>query len=315
MTVKSSTARTALAPRAQDSALAKLRENFSIELAPFAEIEAAQAFQRTAAGIAVTEVGSHKTGLEAIRQGKALKRGIDEHWARVLRWLEDRKKDIRGIRDEDLALVDPGLTHLNAQALAYETAEKRRIAEAEDRQRRENERIAQEQRQSELDALERLALESEAGAADLSDREQVFVAGILGGQSPHVAANSAGFKDPEKQASRLLDTLKITEAIEAGRAAKALREQAAAVAEKPVDVQKPQVESGLAKVAGVRTVTTWTGECIDRDALIDAVLQGVADRKLLMPNQPAINELARAVHENLDRTPGLRHVKTVTKAG
>ena len=319
-------ARIELAPLAKQSAselaLAELRQNFSIELAPFPEGDKALDFQRMAAGISVSDKESHKVGLEETRRGKALKRGIEEHWARVLRWLEDRKKDIRGIRDADMALVEPGLAHLNREVLAYEDVEKLRIEAEEARQRAEQERIAREKRQAELDALERQALEAEAESDALSDRERAFVQRVYAALGVdraserwlNAAAKSCGFTQ-DNYGVRLMAREKIRSTLEAMQAAVALREQAAAVAEKPVQVQKVQVESQMAKVSGVRTVTTWTGEVTDRDMLIDAVMRGVADRKLLMPNQPAINELARALHAQLDRIPGLRHVKTVTKAG
>src|SRR3990167_3458386 len=98
----------------QNTALQTLRQNFSIELAPFPEGEKALAFQSAAGAIVVSDQGTHRDALDTMRRGKALKRGIDEHWQRVLRWLEARKVDIRNIREADLALVEPGLAHLTA---------------------------------------------------------------------------------------------------------------------------------------------------------------------------------------------------------
>lgn len=311
-----------LAPRQapQTTALQTLRQNFSIELAPFPEGDKALVFQSAATAITVSDQGTHREALETMRQGKALKRGIDEHWQRVLRWLEARKVDIRNIREADLALVEPGLAHLTSTVLAYEDAEKRRQAAEEDRQRRENERKAQIQREKDLADLDAKALAAEAVSEGLSDRERRFVEEWVVGpgvwlEDPPMAARKAGYKDWQTQGDVLLGRPKIQAAIQARSAALALREQQAAVQEKPLEVKAVEVQSNLAKVAGTRTVVTWTGECIDRDALIDAVLKGMADRDLLIPNQVAINALAREQHENLDRIPGLRHIRKETKAG
>lgn len=307
-------------PAPQQTALQALRQSFSIELAPFPEGEKALAFQSAAGRVVVSDKETHREALDLLRHGKALKRGVDEHWQRVLRWLEARKVDIRNIREADLALVEPGLTHLNGQCLTYEAAEKRRQAEEEARQRREAERKAQIQREKDLADLEAKALEAEAVSEALSDRERRFVEEWVVGpqvwlEDAPTAARKAGYKDWQTQGDALLRRPKIQAAIQARSDALALREQQAAVQEKPLGVKAVEVHSNLAKVAGTRTVVTWTGECVDRDALIDAVLKGEADRALLMPNQVEINALARSLHDNLDRIPGLRHIRKETKAG
>lgn len=317
------------APNPVKAALAKIAQNFQIDLAPFSEGEKALVFKEQAATAltrGITDIESHRNALMLLKEGKRLKRGIDEHWKRVTRWLEERKVDIRNIMGMDLELVDAGVTGLGNAILAYENVERQRIAAEQERQRQENERIAQANRDRELAVLEEQALAAESASEDLSDRERRFVervAAVVGATTEalavtladaNAAAQYAGFKQ-DNYGAVLMARPKIVAAIEGKRQAAAVRTQAAAVAEKPVEVAKPQVESNIAKVAGTRRVTTWTGECIDKDALIDAVLAGTADRKLLMPNQVEINNLARAIHEHIERIPGLRAIKRKTVGG
>lgn len=300
-------------------ALTRLSQNFSIELAPFADGDKALAFQRNVLAIAVRDVDTHRHALELLRVGKALRRGAEDHWRKVTRWLDERKREVMGIMAMDLELVEPGIAAISHAVLAYESAERDRVRQEQERQRIENERLAKEQREKELADLERQALEAEATCEGLSAREQAFVTiyveHTIYGFNAVASAKLAGYKDPHAQGLRLLAAPKIQNAIEAKCQAIAIRKQAAAVTEKPVEVAKVEVVSHIAKVAGTHTVTTWTGECYDQEALIDAVLRDVADRKLLMPNQVEINSLARSLHENLDRIPGLRHIKSETKAG
>lgn len=308
------------------SALQKVAQNFAIELAPFPDGDAALAFKAEAAQIIVTDTDSHRAALEALRRGKALKRGIDDHWRKVLRWLEDRKRDIRTIMDTDLELVDPGITALSTSSLAFEHAERERVRLEEDRQRIANERIADEKRERELADLERQAQQAEATSADLSDRERAFVmrchaslgADLTSARWLNAAAESCGFKQ-DGYGVTLFKREKIQYALTALKQAQAIREQAAAVAEKPVEVTKVEVQSNLAKVAGTRTVKTYTGECFDYRLYVESFQRGLVDieqfMQLTQPSTTGGNSLARSLRENLDRVPGWRHILTETKAG
>lgn len=310
------TAMTTTAP--QNAALAKLAQNFSIELAPFPQGDALAVFNDKAGSIlVVTSKESHQEALEALRDGKALVRGIDEHWRKVLRWLEDRKKDIRAIMDADLAMADPHVKRLGALCVQYEDAERRRVQEEERLQREEQERIATENRNRELAKMDEAALKAEGQSDDLSDRERAFAQNVYLGVLPATAAQLAGFKDPGAQAVRLMKVGKVVAAIDGMRQAKALRDQAAATAEKPLEVKKVEVASNVGKVAGVRTTTTWTGECFDYRAFALAFQNGAVDLETFLemsqPSETGGNAKARAMHENLDRIIGWRHIKKETK--
>ena len=303
-------------------ALTRVAQNFQVSLAPFPEEAAALAFKEDATTFLVKGITSaerHQTALQLLRDGKRLRRSIDEHWMKVKRWLEDRKKDIGTIAAMDLQVVEPGLNRLNVVILAYEEAEKARVALAQAIERQRQEEEAQRKRAAELAQMEKDALAAEQQSEQLSDRERAFAQAVYQGISPEMAAKRAGYKDPQAHAARLLNTPKIAATIEGMQQAKALRDQAAAVKEKPIEIREPEVQANLGKVAWVRTQTSWTAECFDFDLFIDKFVAGEVDRQtfrtLVMPNAVAGNEMARALHENLDRIPGWRHVKKVTKAG
>lgn len=310
-------------------ALMKVAQNFSINLAPFPDEQAALAFkadaeQALACGLISAE--THRSAQQLFRDGRRLKRAIEEHWSQVTRWLEDRKKDIRTIAAMDVEVVAPVTERLNTAILRYEEEDARRRRVQEERARQEQERQARERREADLAEMERQALAAEAASEDLSDRERAFVqrchssvgVNLTSERWLNDAARSCGFKQ-DGYGLALFKKPKIQYAIEAMKQARALREQAAAVAEKPIEIEQPRVEAQTAKVAGVRTHTSYTAECFDFDLFIDKFVAGEVDRltfrTLAMPCVVAGNEMARALHENLDRIPGWRHIKKVTKAG
>jgi len=294
-------------------------QRLEINLQPAPDASKALALREQARALVVQDRDSHAAALEFLRGVKALKRTIEEHWSRITRGVDDLKRNMLTLKARDLEAVEDAVKYANDTILTYETSEKRRAQEEQDRLRRQSEEQARKDREAELARLEREALKAEQTSENLSEREQAFVDAYIHGIGaaglPEVAAKRAGYKDAAAQAERLMKTSKILKAIEAKRRAIEIREQAASVAEKPLEVKTQDVRPQFGKVAGTRTVTTWKAECFDVDALIDAVLRGVAPRSLLMFNQVAGNELARSIHEEVDRIPGLRHIKTETKAG
>ena len=303
-------------------ALTKVAQNFQVSLAPFPDEAAALAFKEDAmtflAKGAIATAERHQTALQLLRDGKRLKRAVDEHWLKVRRWLEDRKKDIGTIAAMDLQVVEPGLAGLNAVILSYEEAEQARVAREQEAERRRQTEEAQRQRDAEVARMEKDALAAEQQSDQLSDRERAFAQSVYQGISPEGAATRAGYKDPQAQAARLLNTPKIAAVIEGMQQAKALREQAAAVKEKPIEIREPEVQANLGKVAGVRTVTTHTGEVVNAAACLAHLLAGGMDAPpadLFMVNPVKLNEYARAIHENVERWRGIRYVKKQTKGG
>jgi hypothetical protein len=300
-------------PPAQPAAL-------NIDLRPAPEATQALTLREQANALIVSDRDSHTAALEFVRGAKQLKRAIEDHWSRITRSIDDLKRNMLTLKQQDLAPVEDALIRAGLVALTYENAERERQRVELERQRQENEARARREREAETARLEAQALEAEESSADLSAREQAFVMAYVSGigarGDARVAAERAGYKDADKQAARLLATEKIQKAIFAKRQAIELREQAAAQQAKPLDVVAPKVESNLGKAAGVSTRLTYSGECLDFDALFDAVAAGRAPRSVLMVNGPELNAEARSLKESFEQAfPGCRLVKKQGLAG
>ena len=311
----------------QNAALVKLAQNFSIELAPFSKGEQLAAYHTNAAALVViTGKDTHQRGLELIKEGKGLKRDIEEHWKRITRWLDARKDDVRAIMRDDLALAERDLARLNTLVITFENAERERIRVEEERQRQEQLRVENERRAREQAALEEAALKAEQNSDDLSDRERAFVQRVYAALGVDAAserwlnavAKACGFHRDDYGVT-LMKRPKITDAIAGLTQAAAIRQQAVAVAEKPIEVKKVEVESRLGKVAGMGTTVTYTGECVDYRAFVEAFKRDEVDIEtfceMTQPSETGGNAKARALKENLDRIPGWRHSRKDTKRG
>ena len=217
------------------------------------------------------------------------------------------KRDITVTADEEGANIAQRLHN------GWVEAERRRAQIEQDRLRQEAERKAREDRDRELAELERQALAAESSSGSLSDREQTFVNAVFAGQTGFNAAIRAGYKDAAKQASRLLETPKILKALEGLQTAQAVRQQAAAVKEEPLDVHVETVAPDIQKAAGAVDRTTWSAELLDERAFIEAVISGRFGVPLdcLTVAMPKLNELARSMQSQMDRIPGVRAKKTI----
>ncbi|CAB4199703.1 Terminase small subunit, partial [uncultured Caudovirales phage] len=176
-------------------------------------------------------------------------------------------------------------------------AERARAEAEAARQREENERLAREQRAADLAKAEAEAEALEAIAADLSEREQIFVEQFVATNDSIKAAQRAGYKNPEATAVRLLGTKKIVAALEAHRAALVLRLQADAVSQQPLDVAPVVVETAVASVAGTSLRTYYSCGDVDVLALAKAVVAGKVSPLALQPNTVFLNKQASALKE------------------
>jgi hypothetical protein len=194
----------------------------------------------------------------------------------------------------------------------YVDDENRRVAREAEEQREANERAAEVERQKELDALERKALLAESKSADLSDRDKAFVDLIMLGEATTRAAQRAGYKEPAASGERLLQTAKIQKAIKVAKEAAALRRQAAAVAERPLDVKPVEVtEARVTKAAGVSERESHTAVVVDLGALVEAFRSGKhgIPGSIFAINQTELNVYAKSLRENLNRWPGVQYKK------
>lgn len=91
--------------------------------------------------------------------------------------------------------------------------------------------------------------------------------------------------------------------------AKGNTERAAEIRESVPVVAMPTVAVARPKVEGIARRSTWSGEVVDKMALIKAVAAGKAPATLLAVNQTALNQMARALKDELSY-PGVKAVET-----
>lgn len=294
--------------------------------------EGLKTFFRTAAALEVKAKGNlaaakllklpttkdeDETLQKTIKSYGADKKDALEHWeitqkvSRFHKRLTSARSRAEEPNDEAVKLA----TSLHNQ---YVENDRRRVAAENERLRREAEQRAADDRAREVAEMERKALEAEEQSADLSTREMKFVVefvmsrGSESGRSIH-AAGVAGYKNAREAAARLLGLVKIRKAIEAREAATAIREQAAAVKEAPLDVQFTPATREVSTAVGTDR-NTHSAELLDERLLIEAIVGGRHGIPLdILTVKPAkLNEYARSLHELLNKWPGVRYKKTTS---
>lgn len=243
-----------------------------------------------------------------VRSRRTAKKALETLWAArtpfhaIHKLMTAAFKRVEAIEDQ---AADIAQRHHNA----WVAVEARRRAVEDERARVEAARVAEQARQDELDALEAIALKAEEGAATLSEREQAFVKLMAAGGEPVNSAKLVGYRDPAKAAAGLVSKLKIQRAICAQEEATASRQQAAAVAAQPLDIQ-PTRSVSEASTSGDRTTKTMVID--DPVALRNAICDGTLGipRDILEPSQPKGNEYARSLGAIINAWPGCRYVET-----
>lgn len=251
-----------------------------------------------------------------IRQASADMKKAESHW-QVTALVFNFQRRLVTVRKRTTDTLEEAAKLAQGLHNRYVENERRRVEEENRKRQREADDKAAAERQAELDRIEAAALRAEAGDADLSERERAFVdyylAGLAATSTPErAAALKAGFKDPAGAAARLMKTAKILGAIDNAKTAKALREQAAAKREVPV--QPAEIQEARPDVGGGGSDrTTKSMEIFDEAALIQAVIDGKhgIPTDLLMVNPVKGNDLARQFGTVINRWPGCR-LKTRT---
>ncbi len=251
-----------------------------------------------------------------IQKANAHAKTISEHWL-VCQVLSRFHKRLTSARARGTDASENAARHLNALHQRYVDDANRRAREEADRLRREAEDRARQDRERELAVLKEAEEKAEASSPDLSDREERFVDAFFSGIGTRgnawQSAVRAGFAQPRSAAERLMASPKIQAALKAHEDAQRAREQAAAVREQPVRVEAVTtlVQPEVQKIGTDRT--TWSAEVLDERLFVEAVISGKFGVPLdcLTVNTPKVNELARSLHELLDRIPGVRAKKTV----
>ena len=248
-----------------------------------------------------------------IQDCNAGKKAAEAHWGICATVFQLHKKLVAG-RNRPVELREQAVALAQQKHNGYVDAERRRVAAEQERLRQEAEDRARREREAELKKAEEDALKLEAASADLSEREQDFVAHILAGVGPEQAALKAGYKD-RYIGLRLLQRPKIEQAIEARRAAELLRQQTAAKAAAPLEVKVEQAAPANVIAMGSDR-TTWSAELLDADAFLAAVLDPKTRTALGIPaavvkiDEPELNRCAKDLKELINRWPGVRAKKT-----
>lgn len=251
--------------------------------------------------------------IEDVRAARTAKSSAGDHWEPVTSMFSNLHRRMTGARKRTIDALDEAIGTGNRLHQAWDDAERARARREADEQRRQAEAAAAAEREKEMADLEAAALKAEASSPDLSDREREFVDRLvqLGDGYGVPAARMAGYKDPDKAATRLLATPKIQQAMEAVRTALAAREQAQAVAARPLEAvvaptAGPQVNSGDRE--------TWSAELLDEQALIQAILDGNKGipTDLLAIRQTKLNEYARSFKTIINGWPGVRAKRTLS---
>lgn len=273
-----------------------------------------------------TDAATDEALQRELKQSNKESKEAEDHWTPINsamagyhKWTVARRRRATDRHDEVKSLLQP-------MHNAYVESEKRRVAAETERLRLAAEQKAREDRQAELDRMEAEAFAAEAASPTLSASEQAYVReydALIGksyhsGEVRHCAVQAcirAGYKKPELVALKMLEAPKILAAISAMVSARAIREQAAAVKEAPLEVAVvPEVKANVTKTAGTHDRTTWSGQVVDLAAARAAWKKGTYDipDDIWVVDPTRLNELARLLQKNLDRMPGLRAVPKTT---
>lgn len=259
----------------------------------------------------------------AIRDAKLTRKEIDDHWG-ITAVVHGLHRKLTAARERAGANADKANDIAQALHNRYVEDEKRRVRQEEDRLRREAEARAQAERDAEQARLEAEAVKAEEKSPELSARESDFVAymtvavyNTVG--NPTMSAANAGFKNPGQAAARLMNSPKIQAALAAKQQAEAIRTQAKAQAERPLDTAPIEaVTPNITRATpGGYDRSTNSAEVFDVDAFMAALLDPRTRTALGIPadiatfQQTKMNEHARNLGKLIEKWPGVR-LKTKT---
>lgn len=157
--------------------------------------------------------------------------------------------------------------------------------DAKERERREAQRAAEaEQRRLEAEAREKHQAELERAKAEASERER---------EALEKAEELAQAGKPE-EADRLLEEYEIE-----------ARHVAATIPPEPAPTVPTVHVPETPKASGVSYRDNWKAEVTDLDALLQAIVEGKAPKSLVKIDSAKLNQLAKAMKDEL-RYPGVR---------
>lgn len=261
--------------------------------------------------VAITRETDEKLQTE-LRAARKKRQEINDWWEITALASRFHKRLVAG-RERAGMMADEAVEITQALHNGYAREEERKAREEEYRRREAEEARLRQERAAEAARAEADAVRAEAASPMLSEREDRFIEHVLnGGASPSMAAAKVGYAQPEQQAERLMNSSKIQKALDARKEAAAIREQAAAKAQAPLSVVVERVVPNITRVAGTREAKRWKATVFDEAAFLAAVLDPATRMRLGIPTdvvtflQPKLNELARALKQQMNTWPGVR---------
>ena len=296
-------------------ATASKTPSLSVSLEPFTGIDDGLSTLAAAKVFEVTSKESCEVLLVDTKRWKKENREIEAYYDNqkdgivyLLRTAYERAREMRDahLRPRKLAIAEG-----EKRIVEWNRAAEQREREESDRVRREAEAAEQARREKEAAEAEAAALELEASAHNLSDRERrvVEMLGPLPTPADWLkACRLAGYKDFKVAAARLFDSAKIQQAIENHRKALEIRLQSEAAKAAPIMVETPAVETQVATVAGTSVRTYFACDPqVDLRKLAAAVLAGTVPLDAIQPNMVHLNAQARSLKTMFDAAyPGCR---------
>lgn len=268
------------------------------------ERQANAALERAKTWMQPTTLESDAQLVEDVKAIKAQRKALEQHWSARSVVFSLHKKLVAAFDRANKPLEEAERIG-NVLHNQWVSAEKLRVQREADEARRKAEAEARERQEAEAARLAAEAEAAEAASADLSEREQRFVALVVAGRSMSSAAQIAGYANPGLKGVQLAGLTKIATAIEAAQQAAALRAQAAAVKSQPVAVEEAQPTTEAQVATEGRT--TYAATIVNADQFVAAALTGQhgIPADCLMPNPVKLNQYARSMKERINLWPGI----------
>jgi hypothetical protein len=138
----------------------------------------------------------------------------------------------------------------------------------------------------------------------VADAERIYKAGIASYEAEQRRIEAEARAKAETEARRLAEEQREREIEQAEAEGADLAEVTAMIAA-PLPAIRPQSQPMFQSARGISTATNWKGEVVSLEKLVAAVAAGRANIALVMANETAINQLARATRGTLE-VPGIR---------
>jgi hypothetical protein len=289
----------------------------SVSLEPSPQAAEGVSLLQQAQGISIIDKASHEVCRTFLKGAKALKRTIEEHYAKIKKPLNDARTTVLDMERQHLAPVLQAIALAEKVDTVYVREQEQRERDEADQRRRQAEAAEQLRRAVEAEQAEAEALKLEASSDVLSERERIVVecilkkisaTGHLGPTDWLMACKEARYKDPRAAAAKLIESEKIIAAVQDGQKAAEIRRESEAAQAAPILLDVAPVESAIGSVAGTSMRSYYGAEVFDLLALVKAVAAGTVPLDALTPNMVHLNGTARSL-KTLMAYPGVRVTK------